>query len=293
MQQIICLPGPVEYDATPMLTGMRAKGGRIASLMLTPELAGWLLDRNGVNRHVRRQAVENYKADILAGRWTHSDSMLALDSAFRLRNGQHRCLSVVETGLAIPVVVLFDATDAEIMNMDAGVRRVNADILTFAGRKNAPKFSSALRTVIAIRNGTSLTSVKLSRHELPALSERHIGLEDSCTMFSQYNQSPIGVSGPITGVHYIASTYMGEQERADLFMQRVVHGAAVPDGSAEYVLRNHLLRLAREPKTRKTEQAVLVAVVWAWNHARAGRSIRMYRAPEHAIIEGLDVSLLK
>lgn len=283
----------VEYDAEPYLRTLRDKHGRVASLRLTPELAAWLLSRNAVNRSVRRLALNTYKADLVAGRWTHSDSMICLDSAFNLRNGQHRCLAVVESGLSMPAVVMFDATDAEVMNMDAGVRRTNADILTFAGRKNSSLFAAGLRTVLAVRDARGLVSLRLARHELPELSERHVALEESCALFSHYNKSRIGISGPLIGVHYIAANYLDARDAADDFIRRVVGGFGEDATCPTYVLRNHLLRLAREPKTRSHEQAVFTAVVCMWNHFHAGRKIKSYRTPENVVIEGLDVARLR
>jgi len=90
-------------------------------VMLTPEMAAkFLANPHPKQRRVSKQVVDKICRTILSGRWVrvHDAILVAPAPDGRMFNGGHRCSAVIETGIAIPVVVdwgadpnLFDVID--------------------------------------------------------------------------------------------------------------------------------------------------------------------------------------
>jgi hypothetical protein len=71
---------------------------------LTPELAKRYLDSMPFNRPKRKPAVEQYIRDMRAGRFEPDPAWpLVVDVNNLLREGQHRCTAVVETGITVQI----------------------------------------------------------------------------------------------------------------------------------------------------------------------------------------------
>jgi hypothetical protein len=71
---------------------------------LTPALAThWLTDQRNVGTLIPER-IDLFVADMREGRWS-GPSVIYLDRAGRMLNGQHRCHAVIRSGVAIPVVI--------------------------------------------------------------------------------------------------------------------------------------------------------------------------------------------
>lgn len=71
---------------------------------LTPALAThWLADQRNAGTLIPER-IELFVDDMRHGRWT-GPSVIYLDLAGRMLNGQHRCHAVIRSGLSIPVVI--------------------------------------------------------------------------------------------------------------------------------------------------------------------------------------------
>lgn len=71
---------------------------------LTPEMAANLLESNDCNRKISKSLVSVYARDILDGNWDEYVGVaISIDENGVLRDGQHRCAAVVESGKSINV----------------------------------------------------------------------------------------------------------------------------------------------------------------------------------------------
>lgn len=99
----------------------------IPSVVLTPALAADIVAHDPVNRKVRGSNLAKLKREILGGHWDPlKSSPIRFLPTFRMNDGQHRCLAVIETGLPI-VVAMCVVTDT--IGVDEGAGRTLVDHL--------------------------------------------------------------------------------------------------------------------------------------------------------------------
>lgn len=99
----------------------------IGALALTPALAGDILAHDPVNRKVRANNLAKLAREIEGGHWDPRKSPpLRFLPTFRMSDGQHRCLTVVKTGIAI---VVSACIVPDTLGMDEGAPRTLVDHL--------------------------------------------------------------------------------------------------------------------------------------------------------------------
>ena len=70
--------------------------------LITPKRAEILLKSNTENRHISHGTVEAYSNDMIAGNWDESvGAAISIDEDGTLRDGQHRLMAIVESGISI------------------------------------------------------------------------------------------------------------------------------------------------------------------------------------------------
>jgi hypothetical protein len=99
----------------------------LPAVLLTPELAQDILDHDPVNREIRKHKIEQLKREVTGGYWDlrKCTAMRFLPSG-QMADGQHRCLAVVATKVAIlvPMCIVPDT-----IGVDEGANRTLVDHL--------------------------------------------------------------------------------------------------------------------------------------------------------------------
>lgn len=124
------------------------------------------------NRNLRRQKVLQYAQDMRSGHWQTSGQAIQFDWDGRLIDGQHRCEAVIESGVAIRVLVVngLDPRSREVI--DTGAKRTGGDALRFAGFTQDPTVTAAVARIADAReNGYLRTAMATS---IPTLSSSDI-----------------------------------------------------------------------------------------------------------------------
>lgn len=114
-------------------------------ILVTPELAAQWLEHNDHNRPVHRHQVEQFKAAMRQGRFRLTHQGIAIDTNGDLQDGQNRLLAVVETGIAVPMLVYFDCPPENFNAIDMGARRTSSDLLSIRGYKNTAALAAVGR----------------------------------------------------------------------------------------------------------------------------------------------------
>ncbi len=106
-------------------------------VLVTPEMAAEWLTRNSSNRPMRRNTVEHYARQMVAGEWQLTHQGICFDAHGSLVDGQHRLTAIVNAG--IPVRMLVSAMDTEATAMglalDIGALRSYSDVLQIPKRE--------------------------------------------------------------------------------------------------------------------------------------------------------------
>jgi len=120
-------------------------------MLITPEMAGAMLQKNTGNRQIRPSVVAQYADQMKRGQWQVTHQPVATDSEGNLVDGQHRLSAIVSSGAAQWMqVVKYDRTaTAMCLPVDCGVRRMPHDILRI------PKAESEVASILLRANYVS------------------------------------------------------------------------------------------------------------------------------------------
>jgi len=126
-------------------------GIKTVTVMVTPALARVLLDRNPLNRALKRHAAEDYMSEIREGRWQGLNGQTIVVSNCGLVNdGQHRLLAITKVGIPQPMQICFGPTRESRETLDIPVVRRSADIVEMTEQgEDGEKVYGAIRTAIA------------------------------------------------------------------------------------------------------------------------------------------------
>ena len=257
--------------------------------LLTVALASKLLDtvpdyvEDGYGqRSVSDRVVKSYAEQMKAGNWkeTYNDA-LVIDTNNNLINGQHRCWAVVESGVSIPVSIVRNADPEVIHYIDKGRNRTVADDLKIHGHRYSPMIASALRYTHIFRKGWLTASGSGSKYtyddamkdigsypEMNILAEK-IG-SGSTFAFTSYMPNALGLA---LWCHIKKETKAND-EKVDLFFERVIEGLDLKKTYPENMLRNTLMRMNMKKLHKPKPIHVASLTIYAWNRRAENRMMK-------------------
>lgn len=103
--------------------------------MLTPALAKMLLETNiGVNRAINNNSVDRIMESLKDGSIVFNGDTIKVNRTGEMFDGQHRCTAVVETGIAMPILIVRGLNDAAMAVTDQNLTRTVMQILHTTSR---------------------------------------------------------------------------------------------------------------------------------------------------------------
>lgn len=250
-------------------------------VLVTPELAQTWLTKNTHNRSIRKRAVADYARDMANGSWVMNGEAIKFATDGTLLDGQHRLHAVVESGVTVPMLVVTGLPSTAQETMDAGRKRVAADVLSLRGEANPSALASVLRRVWMWDAGNRSFSGGASAPTMADLSEllgRRPEIRRSAEIavrvhgqFTYIPQSMIGTA------HHVFSRVSVDD--AVWFFARLGDGAELPVAHPVLTLRQRIMT-DRGAQKRIPEERCMAYMVRAWNACRSGRSLdRIIHAP--------------
>lgn len=109
----------------------------IYQIKVTPEVAEELMGINYKNnRKIVSKKLEQYKEDMLSGRWDSSivdpiriEINEMTDEWVCMYSGQHRLRAIIESGVTVPIWVDLTAKESQYLNLDNGASRRDSDYI--------------------------------------------------------------------------------------------------------------------------------------------------------------------
>lgn len=139
-------------------------------IKITPEMARHWIEKanhNNPRKKINWNNVRKFAQAIKDGKWTTTHQGIAFDKFNRLVDGQHRLLAIIESGIAIYLMVTFGVSLDAVPDMDQGLKRDTATLLNIDDRC-AGVVSFLTRLAISQRP---------SRHDLESM--RSLVLDDT------------------------------------------------------------------------------------------------------------------
>lgn len=235
---------------------------------LTPDLAADLLARNPANRSINQARLDLYCADMLAGNWAFNGEPIIISNDGRITNGQHRCASVVKTGVTILTAIAF-GVDFETRKTTDQLRPKHAG--DFAGMDGIPN-AQGIAAIAGMAAAFDQTGSINKRGMTPTQILQYINQNQEALEFSASyaharvtrlkNVAPASIVG---FCHFV--TRRINKEAADEYISQIVTGEGLGLTDPAMVVRNRLISLGRASRAIKAE-----VILHGWNAFRRGQS---------------------
>jgi len=102
-------------------------------MWIGPQEAKDLLQSNNCNRSIRKNAVEQYAAEMLQDDWQLGCDAIGIDETGTLINGQHRLYAIIKSKKVLPFLIARGLPKASRDALDVGKKRQLHERITIAG----------------------------------------------------------------------------------------------------------------------------------------------------------------
>lgn len=234
---------------------------------ITPAIAKRYLAKNAHNRPLKRAAIEEYKREMLAGRWILMHQGIAFYSTGELYDGQNRLTAIIESGATVTMNVTrgvprvgVKVNGAEITPQDvtdAGRKRSVGDQLLIHGYTNANLASAAARCIAHICAGSSKGTFPIGQaSSVLALYGKEID-----TIIGICGHSSATRKGATLGALAFASAGISEPEVIHRFALALSTGERIEKGMPVYALRKVLTENPLYRSTGRGSSLLVAAAV--------------------------------
>ncbi len=249
------------------------------NVKITPELAKDLLTLNTDNRPVKNPTISLYTNDMKTGKWEFTGDVINISLEGKLINGQHRLLSIVNSGTTQVFHIQTGLRPEAFNKMDIGKVRTGADTLAMQGYSNYSIVTTVVKYV-SMYNANLLedyitlkTKSKFSNQDIAdeaAKLDREL-LQESARMASRfYARYKFMDSTTVGPLYYIFAQI--DSEAALNFFDLLSSGDGISSDKhpSIFLLRNKLIASASSGSkiTLKHRYAI---VIKAWNAYRKNK----------------------
>lgn len=252
---------------------MSTKGKPPRLITVTPKMAQRWLERMAPNRNLNKRRVQQYAADMKAGRWKVNGETIKISRLEEISDGQHRLQASIEADTAFRTWVVFDVDPDAMDTIDTGKARSLADVLQIGGEKHTRTLAAAVRLLHHYHAGdlraTGGAAASISHPQLEETLERHPFLREAV---ETVRKSPkIQPAAAIAAAYCLA--HERDKTRAAEWIEAVLWGENLTRTSPVYLLRERLLA----PRSATTEQlraaVVMALAIKSFNAFRAGKTL--------------------
>lgn len=235
-----------------------------------PKKAEAWINANKTNRSLRDGIVEQYAADMRAGRWTQCTAPIGFYADGDLADGQHRLYAIIESGTEQQFTIMRGLDRADGLNIDMGLSRSLVDNGRISGMD--PNLSHNIIAIArAVETGMGSTGRMSNAQKLDMVAEHRAAAEwaNSHMPHTKYVCNS-AVLAAVARAWYVERDY----ERLDKFCK--VLGTGHSDGDADSAaisMRNYLViqhpgTAASSPMWRDTFLKVQNAIAYFMKRQR-------------------------
>lgn len=247
--------------------------------VITPAIAEFYLTFNEPNRKLSPEIV-NWLAKVMATpEWQINGDTITFARTGRLLDGQHRLSAIIKYGKPKHILVCRGVSEKAFKTKDIGKRRTAADTLSIRGEKNCTQLAAAIIFVHRYFTGRlGMDKGSYSPTHIEALLDDYGDpIRQSVHFANNLKHKQLLPGKTVAGLHYIFSKI--DSELADRFWSSVIHGTNLTADSPMFVVRERIMR-NKIDKSKLDADTVAALIVNAWNHERAGTTVRYMRVPD-------------
>lgn len=250
------------------------------TLIITPEMALDMLEKNKMNRNIDKKRVQKYAAAMKSGAWEMNGSTIVFAEDGTLLDGQHRLWAVIDAETPIEFLVVYNAPKSSITTLDIGKTRTARHILQIEHSEHSTT-AAMLAKLLWIhdfcdcnlspencRKNVSLTILRQFYDERKEMIEQAADLAEH-------------------GSHHFVKSYMAlaycligikteHKEKIYSFFETLKTGASIGEKHPLMTLRTKLLD-NRINHRKLSVQETIAGYIRAWNAYVRGKDISVIR----------------
>jgi len=246
-------------------------------IKITPDHAGELLKNNTINRPIFQQNVRKYSELMTNGLWGLNGETLIISSGGKLLNGQHRLLAIINAGISIEMLVVFNVNEELFDTIDTGKIRSAANVLSIKGysKKRASMLATAAKLNISMRNFGTIEGA----NNYPHLVTPHLVLNEvegdkdyaeSANFLLGYKDLPLPAPSFLFLVYRM---FKVDREFSTDWLHGFITGEDLGKGDYRVWVRSRLWK--NEISTAKLRTTTrLYITTKAWSYAREGLIVK-------------------
>jgi hypothetical protein len=268
---------PIVASQEDLLARVTDYDGALTGLV-TPEIAGWLLDLNTENRPLDHKGVDRFRSILRDGKWLNTGEPVIVSREGVLNDGQHRLTAVRDGGIAAELDVRFGISRAAFVATGTGRRRTAGQVLAIQGHNHTncqAAIARLLRHYDAVQMAQFRAQVETGEIVRIIESDERIGHIAAKLQRFKIGQARSGSFGFVL----VVAARTAPMDRVLEFAALVSEGLTQDEANAGRRLHDRLLNAALKHE-HISQLDVAVLAVRAWNAWVEGRSIQAFRIVE-------------
>lgn len=246
---------------------------QIERVVVTPVMAGELLEHNRLNRPIRDLHVQRIAAQIATGKWKFNGDTIKIADTGDVLDGQHRLWAIIEAKTPVETVIIRGIDREAFATIDT-IRSVRsgADVLALSGVSRYRNIiSSALQWLLRWQNGT-ITNFRAPENRIENSDiERAHAAHPAMVRAVEASTRLRGLANPsIMGFFYYVLSNRN-QELADRMMATLIDPASVSVEDPFFRLREYFIS---EHHKFKDPVVTIALAIKAANAASQNREVK-------------------
>lgn len=244
------------------------------TVLVTPEMAEKMLEKNTMNRPLSSSAVERYALAMKAGQWVLNGESIIIAQDGTILDGQHRLWAIFESQTPVELSIAYNVSKDYFATINSGKARNGVDVLSIKGIKNASIAAPIVRLVyIYDMQDCSMR-----------LSGKNVGITNR--VIEKYAEQILDELLPAveiasTGRHHFVQSVMGfcfiifarkNRGKAEEFMHMLKTGENLECGNPVLALQKKLLDF-RISRTTAKPREMIALYFKAWNAFVKGKNL--------------------
>lgn len=262
----------------------------IEKVLITPELATKLLEKNTGNRAVSQRNLDFLTNQMANGQWRFAADPIRISKNGTILDGQHRLKAIIKSGLSFEFLVISNLEESIFSVIDTGKARSASDVLTIANFKNSGPKAAITRMILnyqagqysvlrsrdsgAVIGGGYNTKSNLNATNAKILEfVENVDLDDVVEIASRcYNSFKMLSKSEYGFFYYIFSLL--SVDAANDFLIKLSTGLNLSENDPILLLRNKLI--AESLSTIKVGAKIkMILILKCWNYYRKGETIKI------------------
>jgi hypothetical protein len=249
-------------------------------VLITPDMAKSLLEKNKNNRSVKMPLVLRYANEMINDNWNENTAeMIKITDEGNVIDGQHRLMAVVKSNKSVFFYVAYGLSQEAFKYLDTGSVRTAGDVLKIDGVRNYNNIAAIISAYHSLKRTANIDVQKNHRltnsQLLSKYNENPEFWQFVCRKAENWYHSFAKIIPKSSLGAFFATFHIINSDDAENFMNQLCLGLNVKNKTIE-LLRKRLIQ--EKLATKKSSLSVRNSLVFkTWNLYRKNESVKVLK----------------